>query len=47
MHWDNICKKNLVYHLNSFVFIEENVNFEEKKLKFPKMRHLFFKENGA
>ena len=47
MHWDNICKKNHVYHLNSFVFIEENVNFEEKKLKFPKMRHLFFKENGA
>ena len=27
-----------------FVFIEENVHFEEKKLKFPKLRHLFKKK---
>ena len=43
----NICINFHVYHINSFVFIEENINFELKKLKFPKMRHLFFFLNGA
>ena len=42
----NICINVHVYHINSFVFIEENINFELKKLKFPKMRHLF-KKKGA
>jgi len=33
-----------VYHMNSFIcFIEENVNFEEKMFKFPKIHNLLKK----
>ena len=36
MHGNNICTNFNVYPMNSFIFIEENINFKKKSVNFRK-----------